>query len=79
MQYRFLRKRGAAGGCPLPLGGAVAQRLRGVCTVTPPVAYGDSPLWDGALGIAGKLPGKLQSLPYRKGFPRSGEAVTAGD
>ena len=29
MQRRFLRKRGAAGGRSLPLGGAVAQRLRG--------------------------------------------------
>ena len=29
MQRRFLRKRGAAGGRLLPLGGAVAQRLRG--------------------------------------------------
>ena len=29
LQRRFLRKRSAAGGCSLPLGGAVAQRLRG--------------------------------------------------
>ena len=29
LQRRFLRKRGAAGGRLLPLGGAVAQRLRG--------------------------------------------------
>ena len=29
LQRRFLRKRGAAGGRSLPLGGAVAQRLRG--------------------------------------------------
>ena len=29
MQRRFLRKRGAAGERLLPLGGAVAQRLRG--------------------------------------------------
>ena len=29
MQRRFLRKRGAGGGRSLPLGGAVAQRLRG--------------------------------------------------
>ena len=29
LQRRFLRKRGAAGECLLPLGGAVAQRLRG--------------------------------------------------
>ena len=29
MQHRFLRKRGAAGERLLPLGGAVAQRLRG--------------------------------------------------
>ena len=29
LQRCFLRKRGAAGECLLPLGGAVAQRLRG--------------------------------------------------
>ena len=35
LQRRFLRKRGAAGGCPLPLGGAVAQRLRGFKSAEP--------------------------------------------
>ena len=30
--------------------------------ITPPVAYGDSPLWDGAFGIAVKFPAKPQSL-----------------
>ena len=32
-----------------------------------PVCCADSPLWDGALGIAGKFAGKSQSQPYRKG------------
>ena len=27
----------------------------------------NSPVWDGALGIAGKFAGKSQSQPYRKG------------
>ncbi len=32
-----------------------------------PVCCADSPLWGGALGIAGKFAGKSQSQPYRKG------------
>ena len=35
LQRRFLRKRGAAGGRLLPLGGAVAQRLRGFESAEP--------------------------------------------
>ena len=35
LQRRFLRKRGAAGGRLLPLGGAVAQRLRGFKSAEP--------------------------------------------
>ena len=35
LQCRFLRKRGAAGGRLLPLGGAVAQRLRGFKSAEP--------------------------------------------
>ena len=35
MTVRFWLKRGAAGGCPLPLGGAVAQRLRGFKSAEP--------------------------------------------
>ena len=35
LQRRFLRKRGAAGGHLLPLGGAVAQRLRGCKSAEP--------------------------------------------
>ena len=35
LQHRFLRKRGAAGGHSLPLGGAVAQRLRGFKSAEP--------------------------------------------
>ena len=35
LQHRFLRKRGAAGECSLPLGGAVAQRLRGFKSAEP--------------------------------------------
>ncbi len=28
------------------------------CVLTPPVAYGDSPLWDGAFGMAVNFPVK---------------------
>ena len=35
LQRRFLRKRGAGGGRSLPLGGAVAQRLRGFKSAEP--------------------------------------------
>ena len=50
---------------------------------TPPVAYGDSPLWDGALGIAGKFPAKVQSARTRQRLPPRGscqsrQALTEG-
>ena len=50
-----------------PLGGAGERsEPEGVSAETPPVAFGDSPLWDGAFGIVGKLSGKLQSLRFRQ-------------
>ena len=50
---------------------------------TPPVAYGDSPLWDGALGMAGKFPAKVQSARTRQRLPPRGscqsrQALTEG-
>ena len=70
----------------LPLGGAgfAQQRLRGYSREqTPPVAYGDSPLWDGALGMAGKFPAKVQSARTRQRLPPRGscqsrQALTEG-
>ena len=72
--------------CSLPLGGAgfAQQRLRGYPREpTPPVAYGDSPLWDGALGMAGKFPAKVQSARTRQRLPPRGscqsrQALTEG-
>ena len=49
-----------------PLGGAGAGAPEGVSAKTPPVCCADSPLWDGAFGMAGKLSGKLQSLRFRQ-------------
>ena len=50
---------------------------------TPPVAYGDSPLWDGALGMAAKFPAKAQSARVRQRLPLRGswqsrQALTEG-
>ena len=40
--------------------------LSGAPEGTPPVAYGDSPLGDGAFGIAAQFQAEVQSLPRRK-------------
>ena len=39
---------------------------------TPPVAYGDSPLWDGAFGITVNFPAKAQSFRVRQRLPPRG-------
>ena len=45
---------------------------RGFGERTPPVACGDSPLWDGAFGITVKFPAKVQSLRARQRLPPRG-------
>ena len=50
---------------------------------TPPVAYGDSPLWDGAFGITAKSPVHPQSFRFRQRLPPRGswqsrQALTEG-
>ena len=49
----------------------------------PPVAYGDSPLWDGAFGMAIQFPAKVQSARARQRLPPRGswqsrQALTEG-
>ena len=41
-----------------------------------PVCCADSPLWDGALGMAGKLPDKLQSFRHARGSLGEGAGKT---
>ena len=54
-------------GLPLPLGevdaNAVSRRRGRTPRETPPVCCADSPLGDGAFGIVGKSPAKVQSFP----------------
>ena len=63
----------------LNLKGAVAHRFSRKCNSpfwvvekTPPVAYGDSPLWDGAFGITVNFPAKAQSFRVRQRLPPRG-------
>ena len=51
--------------------------------LTPPVAYGDSPLWDGAFGMAVRFPAHMQSARFRQRLPPRGscqsrQALTEG-
>ena len=41
----------------------------GVSTETPPVCCADSPLWDGAFGMAGEFLAKVQSFRERQRLP----------
>ena len=48
-----------------PLGGAGAGAPEGVSAETPPVCCADSPLWDGAFGMAGEFLAEVQSFRER--------------
>ena len=57
--------------------------LSGAPKGTPPVAYGDSPLGDGAFGMTVRFPAKVQSLRVRQRLPLRGswqsrQALTEG-
>ena len=57
--------------------------LSGAPEGTPPVAYGDSPLGDGAFGMAVRFPAKVQSLRVHQRLPLRGswqsrQALTEG-
>ena len=52
-----------------PLGGAGTGAPEGVSTETPPVCCADSPLWDGAFGMAGEFLAKVQSFRERQRLP----------
>ena len=51
--------------------------LSGAPEGTPPVAYGDSPLGDGAFGIAAQFPVKPESFPLRQRLPPRGSWLCA--
>ena len=56
-----------------PLGGAGEHsETEGVSTETPPVCCADSPLWDGAFGMAGEFLAKAQSFRERQRLPLRG-------
>ena len=46
--------------------------LSGAPEETPPVAFGDSPLGDGAFGMAAKFPAKAQRFRVRQRLPPRG-------
>ena len=57
--------------------------LSGALEGTPPVAYGDSPLGEGAFGMAVRFPAKVQSLRVHQRLPLRGswqshQALTEG-
>ena len=57
--------------------------LSGAPEGTPPVAFGDSPLGDGAFGMTVRFPAKVQSLRARQRLPLRGswqsrQALTEG-
>ena len=57
--------------------------LSGAPEGTPPVAYGDSPLGDGAFGMTVRFPAKVQSLRVHQRLPLRGswqsrQALTEG-
>ena len=57
--------------------------LSGAPEGTPPVAYGDSPLGDGAFGMTVRFPAKVQSFRVRQRLPLRGswqsrQALTEG-